>query len=108
MLLLGTHEHVIEEEEMSQLSAAISELHSEAVLDKMTLGPFLSLILVLEIHFILWYRVHYLMRVQFAPVLHVVVIEKVLDHVKRVVEGGIVRMIFGCVLDPKPLAACHG
>ena len=39
------------------------------------------------------------MRVQFPPVLHVVVIEKVLDHVKRVVEGGVVRMILGSVLD---------
>ena len=39
------------------------------------------------------------MRVQFPPVLHVVVIEKVLDHVKRVVEGGVIRMIIWSVLD---------
>ena len=39
------------------------------------------------------------MRVQLPPVLHVVVIEKVLDHVERVIEGGVVRVILGSVLD---------
>ena len=39
------------------------------------------------------------MRVQLSPVLHVVVIEKVLDHVEGVIEGGVVRMILGSVLD---------
>lgn len=31
--------------------------------------------------------------------LHVVVVEKVLDHVERVIEGGVVRVILGGVLD---------
>ena len=39
------------------------------------------------------------MRVQLSPVLHVVVIEEVLDHVQGVIEGGVVRMILRCVLD---------
>ena len=39
------------------------------------------------------------MRVELAPVLHVVVIEKVLDHVEGVIEGGVVRMILRSVLD---------
>ena len=39
------------------------------------------------------------MRVQLPPVLHVVVIKKVLDHVERVIEGGVVRVILGSVLD---------
>ena len=39
------------------------------------------------------------MRVQLPPVLHIVVIEKVLDHVQGVIEGGVVRMILGSVLD---------
>ena len=39
------------------------------------------------------------MSVQLPPALHVVVIEKVLDHVERVIEGGVVRVILGSVLD---------
>ena len=42
---------------------------------------------------------NYLMRVQLPPVLHVVIIEKVLDHMQGVIEGGVVRMILGSVLD---------
>ena len=39
------------------------------------------------------------MRIELSPVLHIVIIEEVLDHVERVIEGGVVRVILWSVLD---------
>ena len=82
---------------MSQLPAAVCQLHCEAVLDKVALRSFLSL--KIDVNPFCKQSLNYLMRVQLSPVLHVVVIEKVLDHVEGVIEGGVVRMILGSVLD---------
>ena len=39
------------------------------------------------------------MRIELSPVLHIVIIEEVLDHVERVIEGGVVRVILWSVFD---------
>ena len=79
-LVLGADQHVVEEEEVAQLPGALGELHGEGILDQVPLLTFL-------------------VRVQLPPVLHVVLVEERLDHVKRLREGGTVRMIRRGVLD---------
>ena len=65
---------------MSEFPCSIRQLHGEGVLDKVSLTTLL-------------------MRVQLSSVLNIVVIEKVLDHVERVIEGVVVRMILRSVFE---------
>ena len=62
--VFSADENIIEQEEVTQLPISIRQLHREGVLDEMSLVPLPTV------------------RVKLSPVLQVVVVEKVLDHVK--------------------------